>query len=54
MTVQLLSEDRDEAVQVWTLRNAWPTALEGPALDGMGSTVAIERLVLVAESMAIE
>lgn len=54
VTVQLLTEDREEVVQVWKLVNAWPTALEGPVLDGMGSTVAIERLVLVAEAMAIE
>lgn len=54
VTIKLLSEDREETVQLWKLQNAWPTALEGPTLDGMGSTVAVERLVLVAESMAIE
>ena len=53
VVIELLSEDR-EAVQRWILRNAWPTALEGPELDAMGNSVAIERLVLVAESMIIE
>jgi phage tail-like protein len=52
--IKLLSEDREDTVQLWKLENAWPTALEGPTLDGMGSTVAIERLVLVAEAMTIE
>lgn len=53
VTIDLLSEDR-EPVQRWTLENAWPSALEGPVLDGMGTTVAVERLVLVADSMSIE
>lgn len=54
VTIQLLTEDREEVVQAWKLVNAWPTALEGPTLDAMGSTVAIERLVLVAETMTVE
>ena len=54
VVIQLQSEDRDEIVQAWRLGNAWPTALEGPELDAMGGTVAIERLVLVADSMTIE
>lgn len=52
--IKLLSEDREETVQIWKLRNAWPTALEGPVFDAMGSTVAIERLVLAADGLAIE
>lgn len=52
--IQLLAEDRSGAVQVWRLVNALPTALEGPDLDAMGHDVAVERLVLVAESMSIE
>lgn len=53
VTIDLLSEDR-EPVQRWRLENAWPSALEGPVLDALGSTVAIDRLILVADSMTIE
>jgi phage tail-like protein len=54
VTIQLLAENRSEAVQIWALKDAWPSALEGPALDAMGSALAVERLVLVADEMAIE
>ncbi|MEX2473291.1 MAG: phage tail protein [Gemmatimonadota bacterium] len=54
VTIKLLSEDRGDTVQLWKLVDAWPTALEGPVLDALGSSVAIERLVLVAETMSIE
>jgi len=53
VVIQLLAEDRSEVVQTWRLANAWPAALEGPTLDAMGSAVAIERLVLVADDMSI-
>ncbi|MEX2466590.1 MAG: phage tail protein [Gemmatimonadota bacterium] len=54
VTIELLAEDRSGPVQVWRLENALPTALEGPRLDAMGEAVAVERLVLVAESVVVE
>ncbi|MDZ7781017.1 MAG: phage tail protein [Gemmatimonadota bacterium] len=52
--IQLLAEDRSGVVQTWRLVNALPTAMEGPELDATGHEVAVERLVLIAESMVVE
>jgi phage tail-like protein len=54
LSIQLLAEDRSGVVQTWRLRNALPTSLEGPKLDAMSSEIAIERLVLIAESLAVD
>ncbi|MCA1791757.1 MAG: phage tail protein [Thioalkalivibrio sp.] len=54
VTIELLAENREGPVQLWRLENALPTALEGPRLDAMGQEVAVERLVLVAESVSVE
>ncbi len=47
--IQLMDETRQNAVQTWTLTNARPTKLTGPALTGKGTDVAIEELVLISE-----
>lgn len=51
--VHLLSESR-EAVLSWRLVGAFPSKLEGPALDAGSSAVAIETLVLVCGSLSVE
>lgn len=52
--IELLAEDRSSVVQTWRLRNAVPVAIHGPQLQAMGNDVAVERLVLMAESLEIE
>jgi phage tail-like protein len=47
--IQLMDETRTNAVQSWTLTNARPTKLTGPALTGKGTDVAVEELVLISE-----
>lgn len=54
VVIQLLAEDRGDVVQRWRLINAWPAALEGPELDAMGSALAVERLILVADAMTVD
>lgn len=47
---------RDEAgnpVQTWKLINAWPVKYTGPTLGGHGGDVAIEELILSAESIEL-
>lgn len=53
VTIQLLDEDRTP-VQQWRLRNAMPTELRGPMLDAMQNQLAVEQLVIVAESLSVE
>jgi phage tail-like protein len=49
--IRLLNEDRTNpiVVRTWTLRNARPIKLTGPAFMGKGTDVAIEELVLISE-----
>ena len=47
--IQLMDEQHNGPVQQWTLTNARPTKLTGPALTGKGTDVAIEELVLISE-----
>src|ERR1700733_8319727 len=47
--IQLMDEQRQNSVQTWTLTNARPIKLTGPALTGKGTDVAIEELVLASE-----
>ena len=51
MREELLAEDRSSVAQTWRLRNAVPVAIHGPQLQAMGNEVAVERLVLMAESL---
>lgn len=53
VTIQLLSEDRT-AVLTWKLLRAWPAKYTGPTLNGKGTDVAIEELVLSYERLEME
>ena len=54
VTVQLLSEDRAGVAQEWRLTNAIPVAIKGPTLNANTSAIAIEQMVLVAESLSVQ
>lgn len=49
VTIQLQSEDRSGPVMEWKLLNARPMKYTGPSLNGKGTDVAIEELVLSCE-----
>ena len=53
VVIELLSEDRQTAVQTWTLTNARPLKYTGPALTGKGTDVAIEEIVLACEQIEV-
>ncbi len=53
VTVQLLTEDRGGVAQEWRLVNAIPVAITGPTLNANTSAIAMEQLVLVAESLSL-
>ncbi len=52
--VQLLSEDRSQVAVTWLLNNARPIKYTGPSLNGKGTDVAIEELVLACEGIVFE
>lgn len=54
VTVQLLAEDRQSVAQEWKLENARPMKYTGPSLNGKGTDVAVEELVLAAERITME
>lgn len=49
VTVRLMSEDRETVAQEWRLLNSRPMKYTGPSLNGKGTDLAIEELVLAAE-----
>lgn len=49
VTIQLLSEDRTSIATEWKLTNARPMKYTGPSLNGKGTDVAVEELVLACE-----
>ena len=49
VTIMLMAEDRSGPVMEWQLTNARPMKYTGPSLNGKGTDVAIEELVLAAE-----
>lgn len=49
VVVKLLSEDRTTVAQEWKLFNARPMKYTGPSLNGKGTDLAIEELVLAVE-----
>lgn len=49
VTIKLMTEDRTEVAQEWLLKNARPMKYTGPSLNGKGTDLAIEELVLSAE-----
>lgn len=53
VTITLLSEDRKQVMK-WQLSNARPMKYTGPSLNGKGTDLAIEELVLAAESIKLE
>ena len=53
VTIQLLSEDRETAAMEWKLTGARPIKYTGPSLNGKGTDVAIEELVLACERIEL-
>ncbi len=53
VVINLLSEDRTNVAQTWTLSNTRPIKYTGPSLNGKGTDVAIEELVLAAEHIEV-
>lgn len=53
VTIKLMSEDRTQAVMTWKLLRARPMKYTGPSLNGKGTDLAIEELVLSAERIEI-
>lgn len=51
--ISLQSEDHRTTAVTWTLVNARPTKYTGPSLNGKGTDVAVEELVLVCEDIQI-
>lgn len=49
VTIKLMTEDRADVAQEWKLKNARPMKYTGPSLNGKGTDVAVEELVLSAE-----
>lgn len=54
--IQLLNEERDtnDPAVTWILSKARPIKYTGPALNGKGTDVAIEELVLACEKVEIQ
>lgn len=53
VAIDLLSEDRQTVAMSWKLINARPIKYTGPGLNGKGTDVAIEELVLAAERIEL-
>lgn len=49
VTIRLMTEDRSAVAQEWLIKNARPMKYTGPSLNGKGTDVAVEELVLSAE-----
>lgn len=49
--IELQSEDRTVTAVTWTLVNARPMKYTGPSLNGKGTDVAVEELVLACEDI---
>ncbi len=56
VSIKLLGEDRDaeNPAQHWELKRARPMKYTGPALNGKGTDVAIEELVLSREEIDLK
>lgn len=54
VTVQLLSEDRATVAMTWKLSGARIMKYTGPTLNGTGTEVAVEEIVLACERIDIE
>jgi phage tail-like protein len=53
LTISLLNDSGDP-VMVWTILQAWPVKLEGPALKASGNEIAIESIELVHEGISVK
>jgi phage tail-like protein len=53
VTIQLQNEDHSSVVQEWKLTNARPIKYTGPSLNGKGTDVGIEELVLACERLEL-
>ena len=53
VTIKLMAEDRQTEAMSWKLFNARPMKYTGPSLNGKGTDLAIEELVLAAERITI-
>jgi len=53
VTIKLMSEDRTTAVLTWKLLRARPMKYTGPSLNGKGTDLAIEELVLSSERIEL-
>jgi phage tail-like protein len=51
--IQLMDESRQNVAQTWTLTNARPVKLSGPALTGKGTDVAVEEFHLVYDRLDV-
>jgi len=51
--VSLLNDDQEPVMQ-WLLINAWPRSYAAGPFDAMASTVAIEQLALVFDSLQLQ
>jgi phage tail-like protein len=49
VTISLQNEDHSAVVMTWKLTNARPIKYTGPSLNGKGTDLAIEELVLACE-----
>jgi phage tail-like protein len=54
VTIQLLSEDLTTVAVTWKLLRAWPVKYTGPQLNGKGTDVAMEEIVLAYERLEME
>lgn len=54
VTIKLMAEDRVTTVVQWKLTNARPMKYTGPSLNGKGTDLAIEELVLASERIDVE
>jgi len=54
VVIELLSEDRSATAMKWTLSEARPIKYTGPSLNGKGTDVAMEELVLATERITME
>lgn len=53
VTIKLMSEDRSTVAMEWKLTDARPIKYTGPSLNGKGTDLAIEELVLAAERLDV-
>ena len=54
VTIKLMAENRETEAVRWKLINARPMKYTGPALNGKGTDLAIEELVLASERIELE